>query len=160
MFSSERRGPRPDLAGGPLEDEAPVTTFRYSHPVEVRFRDCDALNHVNNAVYFTYLEVARFAYWRDVVGDASVSALNFIIAHAECDYRAAAASGERLAVRLAITHLGRSSFTFEYEIAGQDGRLVATARTVQVMYDYAAGRPMPVPDALRARVEQFEREGA
>ena len=37
--------------------------FRVHCPVEVRFRDCDPMGHVNNAVYLTYLELARFAYW-------------------------------------------------------------------------------------------------
>jgi YbgC/YbaW family acyl-CoA thioester hydrolase len=36
----------------------------FTHQLEVRFRDCDAMGHVNNAVYLTYLEQARFAHWR------------------------------------------------------------------------------------------------
>ena len=36
------------------------TTF--SHLIEVRFRDCDSLGDVNNAVYFSYLEQARLVY--------------------------------------------------------------------------------------------------
>ena len=36
----------------------------FTHRLEVRFRDCDPMGHVNNAVYLTYLEQARFAHWR------------------------------------------------------------------------------------------------
>ena len=35
------------------------------HRLQVRFRDCDPLGHVNNAVYLTYLEQARFNLWRE-----------------------------------------------------------------------------------------------
>ncbi len=130
--------------------------FRFSHPIEVRFRDCDAMGHVNHAVYFTYLEVARFGYWTaaDVgrlEGDAS-----YILAHAECDYRASAKTGDVLQVRVGVTGFGRTSFTMEYEIVDRNGRVVAHARTVQVMYDYAAGKPVEIPPDLRAKIEAFE----
>ena len=41
--------------------------YCFHHRLQVRFRDCDTMRHANNAVYFTYLEEARFAYWREVV---------------------------------------------------------------------------------------------
>jgi acyl-CoA thioester hydrolase len=127
-----------------------MTTFE--HEIEVRFRDCDAFGHVNNAVYLTYLEQARFAHWQQVVGAPGISR-TFIVARVECDYRAQATAGDRLAVRLRVTAVGHSSFTFEYEIANVRTReLVANARSVQVMYDYAAGKPMPLPDDVRARL--------
>ena len=42
--------------------------FAFTHPVEVRFRDCDAMGHVNNAVYFTYFEQCRLLFWRKLTG--------------------------------------------------------------------------------------------
>jgi acyl-CoA thioester hydrolase len=130
--------------------------FRFRHPVEVRFRDCDAMGHVNHAVYFTYLEIARFGYWKAagvgrLEGDAS-----YIIAHAECDYRAAARTGDVLEVRTGVTLFGRTSFTMEYEVVDQAGRTVVNARTVQVMYDYGKQKPVAIPAGLRARIEAFE----
>jgi acyl-CoA thioester hydrolase len=40
--------------------------FRFNYPIEVRFSDTDAMGHVNNAVYLTYFEQARLAYWREL----------------------------------------------------------------------------------------------
>ena len=40
----------------------------YIHRLEVRFRDCDPMGHVNNAVYLTFLEQARFNHWRSLWG--------------------------------------------------------------------------------------------
>src|SRR5438094_48480 len=44
------------------------SAFAFSHRIEVRFRDCDPMGHVNHAVYLTYLEQCRFAYWRHLTG--------------------------------------------------------------------------------------------
>jgi acyl-CoA thioester hydrolase len=108
---------------------------------------------VNNAVYLTYLEQARFAFWQRLTGVSGIPR-SFIVARVECDYRAQATAGDRLVVRLRVTAVGKSSFTFEYEIVNARTReVVATARTVQAMYDYQAGRSIPVPDDIRARLE-------
>jgi acyl-CoA thioester hydrolase len=131
--------------------------FRYSTRIDVRFRDCDPLGHVNNAVYATYFEVARFGYWRDALGHTRADGFSFIMARVECNYRAQAHVGEALDVRIRVGRIGRSSFTFEYEIvAVHDGRLVADGSSVQVMFDYATQKSQPVPDAWRARVAAFE----
>ena len=79
---------------------------------------------------------------------------NIILARVECDYRKPAVAGDRLVVRLRVTAVGNSSFTLEYEIVNAKTReLVAQARSVQVTYDYAAGRSVPIPDDMRARLE-------
>jgi acyl-CoA thioester hydrolase len=131
--------------------------FRYKVEVQVRFRDLDPMNHVNNAAYFTYFEIARIAYYGELTGSTDPRDLDMILAEATCSYRSPAAYGERLDVWVRTASLGRSSSVFEYRIVEQTtGRLVAIGRTVQVMYDYAAGRPTPMPPELRGRFEAFE----
>ena len=49
-------------------------SFRFSVPIEVRFRDLDAIGHVNNAVYLTYLEQARLGYWKHITGRTDLRA--------------------------------------------------------------------------------------
>jgi acyl-CoA thioester hydrolase len=126
----------------------------FIYRLEVRFRDCDPMGHVNNAVYFTYLEQTRFAHWRSLWGfgnpELPPEMPGIILAHAECDFRRAARYGDTLEVRLNVADIGRTSFKYEYEIVDEQGRMIATARTVQVMYDYAAERPVPIPDHIRA----------
>jgi acyl-CoA thioester hydrolase len=135
----------------------------FVHRLEVRFRDCDAMGHVNNAVYLTYLEQARFAHWRTTGlvltnGERSVrpSGLpapedipGIILAHVDIDYRRPALYGDSLDIRLGLAAFGRTSFTYEYEIADAAGALVAEARTVLVRFDYSAGRPVPLTDDLK-----------
>ena len=131
------------------------TDFAYRHRLSVRFRDCDAMGHVNHAVYFTYFEQGRLTFWREVTGTPSPHT-RVIIARAECDYRAPAHFGDELEVRVKVGPIGRSSFTLEYEIVQVAGAtLVATGRTVMVSYDYAAGTSVPLPDVTRALLERL-----
>jgi len=137
-----------------------VTPF--THRLEVRFRDCDPMGHVNNAVYLTYLEQTRFAHWRSLWGFGPPRVPNsveeqtptgmpgVILARVECDYKRPAKYGDMLDVRLTVAELGRTSFKYEYEIVDAEGRVVVSAKTVQVMYDYAAEKPVPIPDDIRA----------
>ncbi len=130
---------------------------RLSIDIEVRFRDCDPMGHVNNAVYLTYLEEARKYYWRTVLGVEDFRKVDFILARVEVDFRAPAVPGQVLRVWVWAGEFRRSSFDFHYEIrdAATDV-LVAEARTVQVMYDYERQRPKPVPDSVRDRIRAFE----
>jgi acyl-CoA thioester hydrolase len=124
----------------------------FTHRLEVRFRDCDPLGHVNNAVYLTYLEQTRFNHWRAsgiASGPEGNGIPSVILARVEIDYRRQARYGDRLEVRLGVAAIGRTSFTYEYEILSEAGEVVATARTVQVSFDYTAAKPTPVPDLLR-----------
>lgn len=125
----------------------------YRHRLRVRFRDCDAMGHVNHAVYFTYLEQCRLTFWREVTG-AAAPHTRVIIARAECDYRAPAHFGDEVEVRLRVGGIGRSSFVLEYEIvqAGSE-RLMASAKTVMVSYDYAGGTSIPLPESTRSLLE-------
>jgi acyl-CoA thioester hydrolase len=130
----------------------------FVHRLDVRFRDCDPMGHVNNAVYLTYLEQTRFAHWRSVWGRGAPQLREgmpgVILARVECDYRRPAKYGEVLEVRLRVAAIGRTSFRYEYEILDQSGRLVVAAKTVQVMYDYDAGEPVVVPPDIRAALER------
>ena len=126
----------------------------FSHRLDVRFRDCDPLGHVNNAVYLTYLEQARFNHWRSLWGfggrQTPPDLPGVILARVEADYKRPSRYGDTLEVRLTVAEIGRTSFRYEYEIVDDQGRTVLTARTVQVMYDYTANTPEPIPDAIRA----------
>ncbi|HEX7139950.1 MAG TPA: thioesterase family protein [Vicinamibacterales bacterium] len=130
----------------------------YRHRLSVRFRDCDAMGHVNHAVFFTYLEQCRLTFWREVTGSPSPHT-RVIIAHAECDYRSPAHFGDDLDVTLRVAAIGSSSFTLAYEVTNATTtRVVATGSTVMVSYDYQAGKPIPLPEATRKLLERL-REG-
>jgi len=134
-----------------------MSAFRFRLQIQARFRDCDMFGHVNNAVYFTYMEEARWAYWRQLTGDSPQGNLpGLILARAECDFIRPIRGGERVDVWLGTTKIGRTSVAMDCEMLDDKGALVARGKTVMVAYDYAAVKPMPVPDWCRTRLEEYE----
>lgn len=133
-----------------------IAQAHFTCPIEVRFRDVDAFRVVNNAVYFTYLEQARIAFWRQMLGRQGLDGLDFIVARAECDYRRPLTFGEAVEAGIRVGVVGRTSFTLDYELRSPAGETVyATARTVQVAYDFERSRPRPLPDELRQKLEEY-----
>jgi acyl-CoA thioester hydrolase len=123
-------------------------------PLPIRFADIDALGHVNNAVFLTYMEVARTAFWAERIGPVRVQEIDFLVARVEIDYRRPVFFNDALTCDLWLVKLGRSSFTAGYRFAVGD-QLVAEARTVLVFVDLATGAPKPVPERFREQVREF-----
>lgn len=124
--------------------------YRFTLPMEVRFRDLDALGHVNNAVYLTYFESARMAYWMHVNGRTDLSGMNMILARAEVDYRSQLGYGDLLEIGVRCASIKRSSFVLEQAmVERRSGRLVAQARKVLVHYDYGEQRTKPLTEDQR-----------
>jgi acyl-CoA thioester hydrolase len=131
--------------------------FRFRHQLRARFGDADLLGHVNNAVYFTYMEEARWAYWRELTGDASHDRLpGLILARAECDFLRPVRPGELIDIWIGTTKIGRASVAMEYEMLDERGTPVAMGKTVMVTYDYSTAKPVRVPDWARTRIEEYE----
>lgn len=109
----------------------------------VRFRDCDAMGHVNNAVYSTYLEQARI----EIMGGLG----GMILARVEIDFRSELRAGEDVEVRSRCPRIGTKSFDLEHELwAG--GNLVAEAKSVLVGYDYETGASVPLTEKQRRKL--------
>ena len=113
-----------------------IPGFTLAHELAPRFRDTDAMGHINNAVYITYLEVARQEYWRVLSEDEDYSRVPFILAGVQIDFRSEARVSEVLHIGIRCDWIGNKSFAFGYEIREKrSGRLVVEATSVQVCYD-------------------------
>jgi acyl-CoA thioester hydrolase len=135
-----------------------LSLFRFAHAVEIRYADLDALAHVNNAKYFTYMETARLRYFSEVLGwSGNRNELGVILAQASCDFKIPLVLNDSARVYLRVSKLGHKSFDFDYIILRENGRAVAAlAKSVQVAYDYDTGQSIPLPDAWRERIAAFE----
>ncbi len=126
--------------------------YPFVHRERVRFRDLDALGHVNNAVIATYVEQARVEYLASLgVLDTSVydaSEESMILARLEIDFRAPGQPAGEVEIGVRPGPVGTKSFELDYALE-QDGRRIAEAGTVLVAYDYRRNRSVPVPDRWR-----------
>jgi acyl-CoA thioester hydrolase len=138
--------------------------FSHRTRVEVRFGDTDAMGHVNNAVYMTFVESARVAWWTATTGEPlereAGRAEGLILAEAEIAFRSPLFFGETVVVETRAKGLGRTSLGLEHRMTasrpGGPVRLVATCRSVIVRYDYVAEVPIPWRPDLIERLEAFE----
>jgi acyl-CoA thioester hydrolase len=140
--------------------------FAHRQAVEVRLSDTDAMGHVNNARYLTYVEIARAGYYERVTGNALPVGTHgaeegMILAEIRMTYRSPAFYGETITVETRVERIGRTSFAMVHRMTAPQSRygparLVAVAESVLVAYDYQDEHPIPVPDDWRAAMETFE----
>lgn len=120
----------------------------FEHPVDVRWRDVDALDHVNHAVFLTYLEEGRDAFFAQVLGDPI-----YVVARLEVDLRAEVRYADRrVTVRVEVERLGTTSLTTRETVLTSGGDVAAKARVVTVRWDPDRRKPVPFDDAQRAEL--------
>ncbi len=124
----------------------------FTHEVTVRFSDTDAMGHVNNARFLTFLEEARIAWFSSAAAAETFLARGLVVARVEADLVRPVFHGAPVIVAVSVDRIGRSSFDLSYDVT-QRGQQVCRARTVQVGYDYASGRSRPLEDDERAALE-------
>jgi acyl-CoA thioester hydrolase len=128
-----------------------VENFEFVHRERVRFRDLDAMGHVNNAVFATYVEQARIEYLRHLALLDGPLYAGMILARLEIDFVAPGEPDGEVEIGVRLARSGTKSFELEYELR-QGEREVARGRTVLVAYDYDRARAVPLPDRWRERL--------
>lgn len=125
----------------------------------MRFGDTDAMGHVNNATFLTYLEDTRVAFFRHVSGELIVLA-GLILARTEIDFVKPILFGVGPVRTTAwVEHVGTKSFRMGYTME-QDGAVVGRAVAVMVAYDYAAGASRPLTADEKAALVPYTGGGS
>jgi acyl-CoA thioester hydrolase len=129
----------------------------FSTNIEVRFRDLDAIGHVNNAVFFTYFEEGRKHFSKKVFEVSDVSEFNFIMAHIQCDFIKPVQFNDRVILQMWVENIGTKSFSFEYRLVdfSNEAMVYATGKSIQVCYDYQKDRSIEVPAKMRERLTLY-----
>lgn len=130
---------------------APAVLFRM--PIDLRWRDLDAFNHVNNANFMTYVEEARIRWFESAGNDWLSNGRIPLLAAVQMNYRLPIPYPARVFVELLTERVGNSSLTLGHRIVGEDDRLYADGHSVLVWIEMTSGRPVPLPDAVRAAAE-------
>jgi acyl-CoA thioester hydrolase len=116
--------------------------------IEIRWRDLDAADHVNNAVFLTYLEEARDEWLNRTLGDGG--GWDYLLARVALDYRRELRlEDDEVVVRIGLARVGNSSVTTREELLTATGELAAEAEAVVVARDSATGRTRPLTDEER-----------
>ncbi len=137
-----------------------IKLFKHRIKIKVRFSDLDAMRHVNNATYLSYLEEARISYFADVL-QRTRNDLNFgaVVARIEIDYLQPLIFGEEIAVLSRVSMLGNKSSEVRHLIVVYRGGaevIAASAVTKLVSYDYKTLKSAAIPDDVKKKIKDFE----
>lgn len=133
-----------------------LQNFRFHHSIQVRYSDMDMLGHANNAVYLTYLELARLAYFRELK-TRSQSNTALVLAHANMDFHLPLTPEVEPVAHLRTVKFGSSSMTMDNLITDRSHkRQFYTATLVLVAIDTQTGRPVPIPDIEKQKIIDYE----
>lgn len=134
--------------------------YRHSLPIQIRFKDIDAQGHVNNSNHLTYFEVARVAYFKDVIRQKIDWTKNgLILARIEIDYKSPILLEDEIFCFTKLSRMGNKSFTLDSSLvrktnAGEE--LCAEGKSVIVCYNYEINKTIEVPQEWKLCVENYE----
>jgi acyl-CoA thioester hydrolase len=121
----------------------------FERSVDVRWRDADALGHVNHAVFVTYLEEGRDAFFVETLR----SDPSYVVVRLEVDLRAEVRLEDRqVTVRVEVESVGTTSVTTRETIFVPSGEVAAEARVVTVRWDPGQRKPVPLTEAEREQL--------
>jgi acyl-CoA thioester hydrolase len=125
--------------------------------INVRFRDIDGMGHVNNAVYFTYFEEGRKAFFQSISTDSDHSVFPFILAQIACDFLSPVKLDNRLSLEIWVKEIGKKSFGLGYSLMDStDASIIyAKGESVQVCFDYGENKSIAVPDDLKRKLIEY-----
>lgn len=124
--------------------------------VPVRFKDIDVGGHAHHSHALVYFEEARAAYWSRITGRSGLEGVDYILAEVSVRYRARVLWPQVLRVGVRVTRLTRKTFEMEYAAFSEEGEILVSGSSVQVMYDYEAGRSTSLPEAYRTAISELD----
>lgn len=137
-----------------------MSDFRFYHPIEVRYGDLDPQGHVNNAKHLTYFEQARVAYMIELglfTKDQSFMEIGVILADVHIRYFEPIYFAQNIKAGVHAAKFGTKSMTWEQNVVDADTeKELAKGEVVIVTYDYKEGNTIPVPEAWREKISEFE----
>jgi acyl-CoA thioester hydrolase len=137
-----------------------LSDFNFSTPIQLRWKDIDQFGHVNNAVYLTYFETARYYYNRDV-NQWNWDEDQYIIASINVDYLRPLFYPGDIKVYLRTSDIGDKSFSFYYAITFERNgieKIAATGQSTQVMYNVRTQKTIPIPPRIIDQWKEYEKD--
>ena len=133
--------------------------FRYAAYTRVGFSETDAQGVVYYGRYLPYFDLARTEYHRHL-GRVVLGDVDFAMRATTVEYHAGARFDDLLEVFVRVARIGTTSITYEhaaYRIDDDGGELLmATSTATLVCIALDERKAVPVPDAFRERIAEFE----
>ena len=129
--------------------------FRYY--MQVRYAECDAQKVVFNARFGDYIDLAATEFFQYTCDHSQMpgGSLDYQVVKLTIEWKAPARYRDQLEISVQATHIGNTSFTLELEMVNANTRqFIARGEMVGVVVHPVTLEKMPVPDVMRAALEQ------
>ena len=130
------------------------SVLKHTVPIQLRFRDIDALGHVNSAVYFTYFELARVEYFNNL-DDMDWSSLSLVVAKIDMEYKHQVKLKDKLSVSVWVSRIGNKSFDMECSIVKEENEEkieVARGKAILVCFNFKINQTIAVPELWKSKM--------
>jgi YbgC/YbaW family acyl-CoA thioester hydrolase len=119
----------------------------FVYETRVRFGDTDASGRIFYAALLRHFDAAETEFIRSI--NWTYKGLGFPRAHVEVDFTSALAYDDPMQIAVTVDRIGTTSYTLAFHVSS-DGREAARGKIVVVSIDRTTGRPVPLPEQLRA----------
>lgn len=151
-----------------MKDDPRIAELLAPYPVvvihPVFWGDMDSYGHVNNVVYFRYLENARVEYFHRMRWKQEIEAetgIGPIVSEMWARYRRPLHYPDTIAVTARLKDMGEDRFTLEHIVVSQNLRDVATLGESKVVtFNYRENKKVPVPQVIKDRMAEMEGRGS
>ena len=132
-----------------MANESRLEDFHYKSRISTRWKDLDAFQHVNNAVFATYIENARVEYFMRWGLPSNGKGKSIIVASLKIDYIKQVPHPSNLIVAQKVSQIGNTSFDITSVIFNDGGEIVSRAMLTSVCFDFDRQMPVPVYDKIK-----------
>jgi YbgC/YbaW family acyl-CoA thioester hydrolase len=133
-----------------------MADFKFEFNTRIRITDINYGNHVSYASYLLFFQDARIAYLKNIgCSELDIHGVGMIISEANCKYKRELLLGDEIVIKCKITNLKSKGFEMEYVIE-REGKVCAEGKTINLAFDYKAGKITHLPEKFVADVKAFE----
>ena len=135
-----------------------IDNIKHRLPIQIRFNDIDSLGHVNNAIYLTYFDLGKSAYFQTVRSTIiDWSKIDIVVANVNIDYHSPTFMYEKLEVRTQVSSIGNKSLKMAQQLINiETGELKSTCKTVMVGYHPESKLSKLISEEWRNAIEEYE----
>ena len=134
--------------------------FQFQTEIRVRLNETDAVGVVFHGNYFTYMDVGRVDYLRNLdlmERGRPIRGFDNVVVHSECDFRRPAEYDDPIVIHVRVAEIRRSSFRFEFLfVHKRTNQMLAAGRSTHCAVDREAMTPVPVPELFREKIAAYE----
>lgn len=127
---------------------------KFTTTLTPRFNDTDALGHINNATFATWLETGRRPIFKIFNPSLNMEEWNLIVAKVDIDFLKQTNYQDDVTVETTFSKLGNSSMTLKQKVL-QNGEVMAEGKVVMIHFDYKSEKSVRIPDSIRSELEKY-----